>query len=1356
MPVAAKLSRKDRSVLEGSIRALEKVESELQRRTSLSEPTWYGMPDLLCPQGYKFGEWDKASARIKRVRMAHPESDQDYKKRQNEALFRFVTTKLYITKDGRDIPIIVVPKMLKFVADVFFKRVNKVILWKGRGCLTPENKILTQRGLIAISEVTTNDYVMNCNGKLVPVFDVVPRDYKGRIVRLKVNGNGQKLGFTPDHLILAMRQKQCWNKKLSNGGKTVCTEQCARSCKNRLWESYKEEWIEAENLKPGDLVFIPRPVTSPEIGELSFHGAPNQHWNGTIRTEMSPEFFRLMGYYLAEGSSSKKQQRIRMSFESGKDDAIIEDAKQLVSSLFGLTAGIERSGKKVDVRICSAGLVKFVAQFGKRHTKGADLEFLRTASDACLLQLIIGMLRGDGHWDGTSIRVSWCSSRNAATFMYACWRLGFVPSYRMTKAQCRVGRLVNHSGPQFYLQLSGEPGRKLASLTWKIEHKQLKYKPMNSQRRWASCDKLFSRIDQVQFEQYEGQVWDLEIPDGSSFSLPYLVAHNCGGSMCAAVLIWICLVYHKMSFVDMAGALEQAKIVYDYVTQFWACIPGLQKNLVVGDPLISATKLATGAHLRCITPESMVLTDDGFKQIQNIRPGDMVFDGAGRMSAVKKVMVRWHDGDVVKLSPTGFGPGVRLTVDHRVASLNGLKSKGRDRIGGNNGWTESGTLAKGDRLVVPIFETNPGKKELSLVDFPRGKRREQSLVIDEDVMRFLGYWAADGTSYDRWISISFSKSQEAWVRNCCSIVRKCFKRSPTILRRENVDIVHFSFKGLASWLRANCGKSVTKRLSWDVLMRSSDSELLEFLVGAIRGDGSFGEQVSKTGVKRAVSFTSVSPVFSEQVFLIGARLGLFPSLLLHKARKAVFGGKEYEGKPQYGVRFTGNGADRLADAAGFKWRARKSKSFQSGSMIGGWIERPVRKVSVEPYGGPVYDLEIDGHPSFMLPWVLAHNCITTTEKQARGKHVPGLTLDESCQRDGGSDDSFKAAMNITMSEPEHIIVMLSTFHVPVGMFQQYWDFAEERGFTRYKWTVYDVMSLCEEGAEFITEDDPEALGFCRTSCPLTEQVEVKGEDGSVIGTAYKGCDGKARKGSGFLGRENVINAKLMNTGSEIFDVEFACERPRFSGPIYGLESIERAVVEEIEDPNPEQGRLCAGIDWGTIEGALVLLKDCGDFLGVVASRLISARVASDFAEILYEWQDEYGHLEVFADASHPFENNELDDMGFDVTAVDFGVLKDDGVANLLRMFVHAKVKIIEKGNDRLIQQLKHFHRDQKTGKIVKKDDHGPDALMCASVTFDFRELWPELLTIRGREENKSQRRNLDEKGVDKDTSVLLF
>ena len=1339
MPVAANLSRKDRSVLEGSIRALKKVESELQRRTSLSEPTWYEMPDLLCPQGYKFGEWDKASARIKRVRMAHPESDKDYKKRQNEALFRFVTTRLYITKDGRDIPIIVVPKMLEFVADVFFKRVNKVILWKGRGT---------------------------------------------------------------------------------------------------------------------------------------------------------------------------------------------------------------------------------------------------------------------------------------------------------------------------------------------------------------------------------------------------------GGSLCAAVLIWTCLVYHKMSFVDMAGALEQAKIVYDYVTQFWACIPGLQKNLVIGDPLISATKLATGAHLRCITPESMVLTDDGFKQIQNIRPGDMVFDGAGRMSAVKKVMVRWHDGDVVKLSPTGFGSGVRLTVDHKVASLNGLKSKGRDRIGGNNGWAESGTLAKGDRLVVPIFETDPGKKELSLVDFPRGKRREQSLVIDEDVMRFLGYWAADGTSYDRWISISFSKSQEAWVRDCCSIVRKCFKRSPTILRRENVDIVHFSFKGLASWLRVNCGKSVTKRLSWDVLMRSSDSELLEFLVGAIRGDGSFGEQVSKTGVKRVVSFTSVSPVFSEQVFLIGARLGLFPSLLLHKARKAVFGGKEYEGKPQYGVRFTGNGADRLADAAGFKWRARKSKSFQSGSMIGGWIERPVRKVSVEPYGGPVYDLEIDGHPSFMLPWVLAHNCITTTEKQARGKHVPGLTMDESsivpgtmimtkggvrpieeiesgdivlskggewnkvlrrishpysgkilklrgcgdgvgawiteehrvfgttsvgvtrkgkdrvfasrntqiappdwarawdfdvgdvlaypkprqrrgdspeflrsgdeqlwrflgywcgdgcspvtktgnypvklnlgkakdffvpdamlcmehvtgklpkryefpsrsgsidlvissckewwdilrnqvglsdargipaewletasdedlqqfliglfrtdggaatrpdgvlcgwvwvgtssslamnvmyctgrlgipayvttqktsrygvpckrtwsvkirwpdavnlleeadlegkklptklfepeqwcddskwysviqsieedyfdgqvydlqvendpsfgclqrmmlhnCQRDGGSDDSFKAAMNITMSEPEHMIIMLSTFHVPVGMFQQYWDFAEERGFTRYKWTVYDVMSRCEEGSEFITEDDPEALGFCRTSCPLTEQVEVKGEDGRVIGTAYKGCDGKARKGSGFLGRENVINAKLMNTGSEIFDVEFACERPRFSGPIYGLESIERAVVEEIEDPNPEQGRLCAGVDWGTIEGSLVLLKDCGDFLTVVASRFISARIPSDFAEILYEWQDEHGHLEVFADASHPFNNNELDDMGFDITAVDFGVLKDDGVANLLRMFVHAKVKIIEEGNDRLIQQLKHFHRDQKTGKIVKKDDHGPDALMCASVTFDFRELWPELLTVRGREENKTQKRNLDEKGIDKDTSVLLF
>jgi hypothetical protein len=958
------LSRRDRTILEGSIRALERVEIELQRRHSICEPTWYKMPDLLCPQGYNFGEWDKVAGRVKRVRMAQPESDQAYKKRQNAALFEFVTTKLYITKDGRNIPIIVVPKMLEFVADIFFKRTTKAILWKGRGT---------------------------------------------------------------------------------------------------------------------------------------------------------------------------------------------------------------------------------------------------------------------------------------------------------------------------------------------------------------------------------------------------------GGSLCAAVLIWLCMVYHKMSFVDMAGALEQAKIVYDYVTQFWGCIPNLKRNLVVGDPLISSTKLITGTHFRAITttekqargkhvpglvldessiiPGTMIMTKGGVRPIEEIESGDIVLSRGGEWNKVLRRISHPYSGKILKLKGRGDGIGAWITEEHRVFGITGVGviRKGKDRVFASKDtqvappdWVRAWDFDVGDILAYPRSRQRGG-------DSPEFLRSG-----DEQLWRFLGYWCGDGcapvTKTGNYpVKLNLGKAKDFFVPDAMlcmeHVTGKLPKRYEFPSRSGSIDLVVSSCKEWWEILRNQIGLSDDRGIPVEWLETASDEDLRQFLIGLFRTDG--GATVRPDGVLCGWTWVGTSSSLAMNVMYCTSRLGIPAYVATREPNR--YGGPC---KRVWSVKISWGDAVDLLNKEDIEGKKLPGKLFRGKQ----WCDESrwysvIQSIEEDHFEGEVYDLQVENDPSFgCLQRMMLHNC----------------------QRDSGSDDSFKAAMNITMSEPEHMIIMLSTFHVPVGMFQQYWDFAEERGFTRYKWTVFDAMSKCDAGVEFITEDDPTARAFCRTSCPLTEQVDVKGEDGQVIGKAYKGCDGKARDGKGFLDRENVINAKIMNTGSEVFPVEFCCERPRFSGPIYGLEAIERAVVEEVEDPNPEEGRLCVGIDWGTVEGALVLLKDCGDFIGVIASRLISARIASDFAEILYEWQDTYGHFEVFADASHPFENNELDDMGFDITAVDFGVLKDDGIANLLRLFVHDKIKIIEAGNDRLIQQLKHFHRDGKTGKIVKKDDHGPDALMCATITFDFRELWPELISVRGGQENKGRRRNLDEKGVDKDTSILLF
>jgi len=368
-----------------------------------------------------------------------------------------------------------------------------------------------------------------------------------------------------------------------------------------VWESYQEGWIQSGDLRKGDMVVVSVPKANPQPFDVVLEGCANQHWGGYVRFAADDDFFRLIGYYLADGDSSVRFRRVRLSFEEGKDEKWIEDVQAIAKRLMGLSPTNEHDGKKTAVRINSKSLAKFMAQFGKRRTKGASLEFLSRATDCQIENLLIGMLRGDGHWDGVSVRASWCSPRMASTFMYGCWRLGYTPSVREVPEQNKPDAMVKKSGKQFYMQVGGDDGRRLAGRTWGIKPKAVKTKVGNSKRRWSMFGKVFSRIDEVSREQFKGRVWDMEVMDGESFTLPYVTAHNCGGSLAGAIMIFFCMVYHRKSFIDMAGAGEQAKIVYEYVVGFLGCIPGMKQGLILGDPLLSRTTLKTGVVLKCIT-----------------------------------------------------------------------------------------------------------------------------------------------------------------------------------------------------------------------------------------------------------------------------------------------------------------------------------------------------------------------------------------------------------------------------------------------------------------------------------------------------------------------------------------------------------------------------------------------------------------------------------------------------------------------------------------------------------------------------------------------------------------------------------
>lgn len=373
--------------------------------------------------------------------------------------------------------------------------------------------------------------------------------------------------------------------------------------------------------------------------------------------------------------------------------------------------------------------------------------------------------------------------------------------------------------------------------------------------------------------------------------------------------------------------------------------------------------------------------------------------------------------------------------------------------------------------------------------------------------------------------------------------------------------------------------------------------------------------------------------------------------------------------------------------------------------------------------------------------------ITASEKQTRGKHNPGLIIDESCQEAENVDRLIMAAMQNAMSEPNHMVVMVSTFHHPVGLFQEVWDYAEERGFQRYQWSVFDSMTRCDAGLDTATREDPKALEFCKNECPLTWRKMVVDDFGNPIGEVEKGCAGRARDGQGFLTRKTVLAAQKMNKGTNVFEVEYANERPDWMRPVYDIEWIERSYCDpDWPPPGTRVIEKSAGVDWG-LEGqtALILtallevptgaepppgggLPEEPPFkrvVGVLDAHFMTGKLVPEAIKILWTWVEQYGqdNFYVYPDISHPFNNLEVEQAGFDCRPVPFNKWKDYGIGNVTKFFTSPERRLRIRNNlDGLIEQLKRY-RLNRQGKPIKKDDHGPDGLLCAMLHYNFEDMF---------------------------------
>ncbi|OPL13697.1 MAG: hypothetical protein AVO39_10185 [delta proteobacterium MLS_D] len=310
--------------------------------------------------------------------------------------------------------------------------------------------------------------------------------------------------------------------------------------------------------------------------------------------------------------------------------------------------------------------------------------------------------------------------------------------------------------------------------------------------------------------------------------------------------------------------------------------------------------------------------------------------------------------------------------------------------------------------------------------------------------------------------------------------------------------------------------------------------------------------------------------------------------------------------------------------------------------------------------------------------------IPASTRRGRGPH-PGrghgglIILDEEGEME---EKIVNAVLGTGSTANPLIIIRASTAHKIDGTFADLLEEYEKKGYRLYRWDAFDVAKKCPYDCANCIEEFREEY-----------------------------CRGKAKKNSelGWISIDYLKQMWIEQT-KEWFEVELMARRPSKAGRVIDTNDIRLAAVKECPYVKGVDGAF--GIDWG-FKGytKIVATQMVEEKLRVFDANSFSETGIDDIAAFLKDWRNMYGGInEVYADSSHPFENDKLRKEGFNVTEVTFVSFKEAGAGAVKWFFEKQKIEIAEKFKE-LLDQLKKWRRD-KSGKIVKKDDHYPDALLC--------------------------------------------
>lgn len=381
----------------------------------------------------------------------------------------------------------------------------------------------------------------------------------------------------------------------------------------------------------------------------------------------------------------------------------------------------------------------------------------------------------------------------------------------------------------------------------------------------------------------------------------------------------------------------------------------------------------------CLLPGERVLTDKGWKYVEDVKYEDKLVNKDGEYVFInKRLLYNKIDEDVYDVKMYNGVSITRFTKEHPLyVSDNKLKN---------------GKIICEDLFSFDFVKVSDVKSGM-WIKYPNIYRKEIypckelfPYVMSDDLWYLIGAWIGNGYSridkHHVGIYISTYKNNDKFIKKIDDICKSCFGKYTNKRFRDNSCEIFCSVKEFAIWMDSTFGKYANGKFIPEWVKYIPHEYKVSFLCGYLDTDGCC---YAVNGKKLyTIEYTSCNLKLLESVQDILFSIGIVSNIKINKNdRSDVIQGHFKKSNCLYYLSFGTNGILKLLSFGissvkldGIIISDKIIKAKKKGCFIssdGNYIYIRIKSIEKELYSGPVYNFDCDTH-TYLCHHITTHNC----------------------------------------------------------------------------------------------------------------------------------------------------------------------------------------------------------------------------------------------------------------------------------------------------------------------------------------------------------------------------------------------